>query len=860
MVTSDRRARFGSRGRKAYQRAAAVGAGVIGGGGGAPVVLKPLVWSNLLRAPDSVSAALSTDKHYRHRGLHLTGFEASRFRVGFYPWSKPSSEADVTAPYTVLRCALEISGGYVPVTFGGSESIVVDPSGDDIILSDWLYPDDLVGGVPITSFPADAETYIRYKCMFQAGGTLPKGALGKGQGQTQGLYDVSEEASSGEVYGTGAYAATPASYAAPDGNIGLPALLIGDPVAASAKGTIVVGTSITHGWADSAWGSSGLTNKAGYGYADRATVDASNQNVLALVHSTQPGERLNQWLARADRTLALFDYANVLIDDHGTNDIGTGTGGAAISLAQMQADKLTFWAMARARGVQYIITLPLLPRTNSGNTAPLSTPWADGGQRDQFNAWQLTQVGVGDGPDVIVDYLSVVQNPSDHSLWLADYGDGVHPNSTAHGLLTPYVRTAWLAAEVNGGATGPTGPSILSAPTVSGLAQVGEVLTRTGQGTYTASPTGRTGQWRRDGDAISGATGTTYTLVSGDLGAVVDYLETATFSSGGPVANDSLNIGPILAAGAPINTVLPVVTGTAQTGQTLSVNTGTWTNSPTGYTYQWLREGAPVSGETGTTYALTGADIDKYISVQVTATNGSGSMTVETLTVGPVTLGGGATILFEDTFTNAGSSVNIESWTSDSGHNYTRSPVIGTPGTGTMSVNGAGNGRVTSNHTNSILAYVDDLSLSSADYDVEFVIDKKATSGSGNRVSVAFRHKTPGADTTPTTYWLRFNDNGDTWSIERLKGGTTTTLASVTNSLPDNTIREGKISVRNVAGSVQITVYLYDVGLTDDVLIPTYTDSADPILDAGSVGVNLATATTSATTGACLSELRVVSA
>jgi hypothetical protein len=39
----------------------------------------------------------------------------------------------------------------------------------------------------------------------------------------------------------------------------------------------------------------------------------------------------------------------------------------------------------------------------------------------------------------------------------------------------------------------------------------------------------------------------------------------------------------------PVNTVAPAVTGTATQGQTLTTDNGTWTNSPTGYTYQWQR-------------------------------------------------------------------------------------------------------------------------------------------------------------------------------------------------------------------------------------------------------------------------------
>jgi hypothetical protein len=42
-------------------------------------------------------------------------------------------------------------------------------------------------------------------------------------------------------------------------------------------------------------------------------------------------------------------------------------------------------------------------------------------------------------------------------------------------------------------------------------------------------------------------------------------------------------------ASPPVNTVAPAVTGTATQGQTLTTDNGTWTNSPTGYTYQWQR-------------------------------------------------------------------------------------------------------------------------------------------------------------------------------------------------------------------------------------------------------------------------------
>jgi hypothetical protein len=60
-------------------------------------------------------------------------------------------------------------------------------------------------------------------------------------------------------------------------------------------------------------------------------------------------------------------------------------------------------------------------------------------------------------------------------------------------------------------------------------------------------------------------------------------------------------------------------------GSVCSVTTGQWTGSPTGYTYQWKRDGATNLG-TAATYTLIAADVGGHlITCVVTATNATGS-------------------------------------------------------------------------------------------------------------------------------------------------------------------------------------------------------------------------------------------
>jgi hypothetical protein len=68
----------------------------------------------------------------------------------------------------------------------------------------------------------------------------------------------------------------------------------------------------------------------------------------------------------------------------------------------------------------------------------------------------------------------------------------------------------------------------------------------------------------------------------------------------------------------------PTISGTPESGQTLTCNTGTWGGSPA-FAFQWLLDGSAISGATNQTYAVTDGDRGKQLACRVTGSNGAGS-------------------------------------------------------------------------------------------------------------------------------------------------------------------------------------------------------------------------------------------
>ena len=104
---------------------------------------------------------------------------------------------------------------------------------------------------------------------------------------------------------------------------------------------------------------------------------------------------------------------------------------------------------------------------------------------------------------------------------------------------------------------------------------------------------------------------------SGEMEGNMEF--SATFTAAGPLSFTA-------ESGAPVNTLLPSISGIAQEGQTLSANVGTWTHSAV-FTFQWKKDGSNIAAATEETYVPVTGDIGSTITVAVTATNSSGSAT-----------------------------------------------------------------------------------------------------------------------------------------------------------------------------------------------------------------------------------------
>ena len=125
-------------------------------------------------------------------------------------------------------------------------------------------------------------------------------------------------------------------------------------------------------------------------------------------------------------------------------------------------------------------------------------------------------------------------------------------------------------------------------------------------------------QWLRAGTSIAGATSATYLLTSADIGEAITVQVSPSIGNVS-VARTSPAVTPVGPGPGTFSvTKVPSATGTFTVGQTVKVSGGAQSPTPSTVAYQWLRNGASISGATRTSYKLTRSDKAKKVSVRVT--------------------------------------------------------------------------------------------------------------------------------------------------------------------------------------------------------------------------------------------------
>ncbi|HVE67032.1 MAG TPA: hypothetical protein VNB64_00480, partial [Solirubrobacteraceae bacterium] len=230
------------------------------------------------------------------------------------------------------------------------------------------------------------------------------------------------------------------------------------------------------------------------------------------------------------------------------------------------------------------------------------------------------------------------------SATCTDIAEGKQQSYTAgHGDVGHTLRV--LVTAVNGG--GPSAPASSAAsaavaalvpsskvaPAVIGAPAPGQTLRAT-DGVWEGSPATLGYQWQSCDASGSGCTnlanasGQSYTVRNEDGGRALRVVVSATNPGGSASAPSAPTPAVPTVLIVPVNQSAPTISGTPRDGQTLSASTGSWSNSPVTYLFQWQRcfgICSDIPGAKQATYTAGRDDVNYTLQVLVTAVNGAGT-------------------------------------------------------------------------------------------------------------------------------------------------------------------------------------------------------------------------------------------
>ena len=243
----------------------------------------------------------------------------------------------------------------------------------------------------------------------------------------------------------------------------------------------------------------------------------------------------------------------------------------------------------------FITTQPVAQSVNSGNTATFSVTAA--GNPAPTYQWQFNGTNLSGQTGSTLTLTNVTTaNAGNYDVVVTNQSGNVTSNSVALNVnIPPTITTQPMAQTVNAG----------------------------GNATFSVTATGTpspTYQWQFNGANLSGQTSSTLTLTNVTTANAGSYDVVVTNVAG----NATSNAVALTVDVPPTITTQPVAQTVNSGGNATFGVTATGTPSPT---YQWQFNGANLSGQTGSTLALTGVTPANAGNYDVVVSNAAGNVT-----------------------------------------------------------------------------------------------------------------------------------------------------------------------------------------------------------------------------------------
>jgi pectate lyase/pectin methylesterase-like acyl-CoA thioesterase len=332
----------------------------------------------------------------------------------------------------------------------------------------------------------------------------------------------------------------------------------------------------------------------------KTTIEGDNIGLPAAAAGSAP--LTFQWSKNgvpiAGATSPILMLNNVRVADSGsyvftaTNPAGIVASDVATVVVNLAPPFITM----QPRSQTILVGEPVTFTVAAGGSAPLTYQWRKNG-----------------------DNIAGATSPS-FSIASLQFGDaGVYTAVVSNGAGSVTSDPATLVVSAT-----PVPPSIITQPmSITVVAGAQAQFTVTAEGSSPLSF-----QWRKDGAAIPGATGATYTIAGASADDAGSYTVTVT-NAAGSVTSDPATLTVI----TPPSIVTPPAPQTVNAGATATFTVVASGTQP--LTYQWRKNGANIPSATTDTLTLNNVQASDAAAYSVVVSNAAGSVTspAATLTV-----------------------------------------------------------------------------------------------------------------------------------------------------------------------------------------------------------------------------------